>query len=219
MTIRLGESTVSGTNVELKAPGGFGTFQAIRLTNYTANVLIITGIDSDDPGSQEYLLPLQQNVYRTNNVGNIPKVTGINLGALTAVPTVLVEWSDNPLKDFPGIYPTAIGIGVATPSVNIVRVALSLAFTTYVIPGNPFRKRISIFNACDYVAATDYTIPGVDGRAEWTATNTGWGSVPLIPQGCERIIETTAPLYFRSLTGLLCTGHQVYIDYHEETYA
>ena len=162
MTIRLGSATVTGSTVSLIAPGGFGTFQAVRLTNFTSLILILTGIDSDDPGGQEYLLPLQQNVYRTNNISKIPTITGIVAGGAGAISSVLVEWSDNPLKDLPGTYPTAIGMPLATPGFNAGALALSNAysFTTpdpadiYIIPGNPLRARLVVTNTSAFTGLT-----------------------------------------------------------------
>jgi hypothetical protein len=220
MTIRLGEAIVQGTGVRLKAPGQFGLFEAVRLTNYTADVLILNGIDSEDPADQQYLLPLQQNVYKTSNTSNIPEVIGMSLGGLTSVPTVLAEWSDNPLKDFPGTYPTAIGLGIATPAVTVAREATGFitAGVTYTLAGNPFRKRVTLFNAGDFETADFAPLPVVSGL-EWSSADSGWGTNPVIAQGDSRVVETTAPLYFRALTGQVCSGHQTYLDYTEETYA
>jgi hypothetical protein len=214
MTIRLGEAIVQGTGVRLKAPGQFGLFEAVRLTNYTANVLILNGIDSDDPADQQYLLPLQQNVYKTSNTTNVPEVVGLSLGALTSVPTVLAEWSDNPLKDFPGTYPTAIGLGVATPALTPARLAFPIAFDTVPIIGNPFRKRIVLSNHATFDVGD-----AVDASIEWSSTDTGWGSNPRILQGETITVESTVPLYFQAQEAPLCNGHAAWLDYYEETYA
>ncbi len=169
MTIRLGQATVNGSTVQIKAPGGLGTFQAVRLTNYTSVILIINGIDSDDPGSQEYLLPLQQNVYRTNNVSNIPTVTGLVTGGVEQLATVLVEWSDNPLRDFPGVYPTAIGLPTSTPAFSTGTTFVENAAQVYTIPANPLRARLVIKN----ISTSQEVLPP-DGSSGpyWGATDT-----------------------------------------------
>jgi len=210
VTIRLGEATVVLDKVELQAPGRFGTFTAVRLTNYTADVLIVTGIDSQDPASQEYLLPLQQNVYKTDNVSKIPTIQGISLGSLSLVPTVLVEWSDEPLKDFPGTYPTAIGVGSATPDATVMTFPIPLAGTTTTLPANPFRSSITLINTS--------TFTSFDTWIEWSTVDANWGGNPRIPLGGVRTLKSTAVLYFRAGHDANCNGTAAF-EINEESFA
>ena len=212
MTIRLGEATVLGDQVQLAAPGGFGTFKGVRLTNYTMDVLIVRGISGTSLG-EEYLLPLQQMVYHTDNVSAIPTLAGIPLAGLTTVPTVLVEWSDDPLNDFIGTYPTSIGLGIATPKIALSVLAVPDDVTTTVIPANPFRKLIILGNS-SYTTVTPNPPPL---WIEWASSDTGWGGNPQILAGAEKTVGSTAALYFRAAVPSVC-GTVIQLDVQEEVY-
>ena len=211
--ILLGEAIVTGTHVNITAPAGWATVRALRLTNYTSDVLVLTNISGVDQ-SQEYLLPLQQMVYRSINSSNIPTVEGISLGALTTVPTVLVEWSTEPLVDFIGTYPTAIGVGSATPLFTNGRLSMPVVDTTYILPGNPFRKSITFIN--DSVIQTLH-----NSDIQWSymdGDNVFWSTVPHVLVNTGRTIESTATIYFRSLDNSISLGSNG-VEWYQETYA
>ena len=186
--IVLGVATVAGNNVTITPPeGGFGGILGARLSNYTGDVLIVTNINSDAPG-QEYLLPFQQNVYKVENVRQPPKVTGQQLGSSFPTASLLVEWSTDPLTDFPGTYPVALtqaGLyGVASPAWDVHEVAVPTGSTT-TIPANSLRTSLTVYN---------------DGSQpiEWSNVDSGWGSNAQIAAGSGRTVDTTAAIYLRS---------------------
>ena len=92
MTISLGSSVVNPDgSVSLVAPVGFASTAAVRLTNYTSELLIINNINPAEIGSQEYLAPLQQNVYACVNKSKLPNLQGVSLGTVISTSGVLVE--------------------------------------------------------------------------------------------------------------------------------
>lgn len=192
MSLVLGKAVLAGNAVTLSPPeGGFGGITAVRLTNYTGDVLILTNISSDSPG-QEYLMPFQQNVYHIENVRTPPQVVGQQLAAAFATATLLVEWSNDPLKDFPGTYPTALTqagiISSAAPKFNVAAVAIPNDAATHTIPANGARTSMSFF---------------VDGAnaVEWNDADSGWGTNPQVQVGSGRTVDTTQAVYLRAVGG------------------
>jgi hypothetical protein len=200
----LGKATLVGNAVTLSPPeGGFGGVTAVRLTNYTGDVLIITNISSDAPG-QEYLMPFQQNVYHIENVRTPPQVVGQQLGATFATATLLVEWSNDPLKDFPGTYPTALTqagiISSAAPKFNVAELAIPGDSATHSIPANGARTGLSFVG---------------DGTnaVEWNDADTGWGTNPQVAAGTGRTVDTASAVYFRAIGAAASS-----VQYWETTY-
>jgi hypothetical protein len=193
--IVVGEAVVQGGKVVITPPTlGFGAVRAVRLTNYTANVLIVSNISGIDQ-SQEYLLPLQQMVYESLNTSGVPSISVKDIGAaISAPPTVLVEWSTDPLPDFPGTYPTTIGEPSGAPYLyadsGLIQQDTGISFNYMSIGQNPFRTSLTIVNN-NYGA-------GFDGIVSWYG-----GTVPpssalagaVIPAGGGRTINSTAPVY------------------------
>jgi hypothetical protein len=204
VSIVLGKATLTGNAVTLSPPeGGFGGITAARITNYTGDVIIITNISSDSPG-QEYLMPFQQNVYHIENVRTPPTAAGVQLGAAFATATLLVEWSNDPLKDFPGTYPTALTqagiISSAAPKFNVAEVAIPADAATHTIPANPARTGLSFI---------------VDGAnaVEWNDVDSGWGTNPQAASGTGRTVDTASAVYFRATGGVASS-----VQYWETTY-
>ena len=134
--IVLGTATVQGNAVVITPPeGGFGGIKAVRLSNYTSDALILTNISSDSPG-QEYLMPFQQSVYHIENVRTPPKVVGVTLGSSFSTASLLIEWSTEPLTDFPGTYPTAISQAPINPTTATDGVVVMGASATGQIPAS-----------------------------------------------------------------------------------
>lgn len=117
MTVYLGTGTFNkaGNYFEIASPQNFNSLYAIRLSNLTGDVLIVKNIQSTGQ-STEYLLPYQQNVYKTENLSAIPKFTGLYLGNSVDTAALLVEWSDEPDTDFPGTYPVDVAIAATITS-------------------------------------------------------------------------------------------------------
>lgn len=196
--IVIGSATITPdqSKVTINSPGGFGAYRGVRLTNYTANILILTNISSEGQGqSQELLLPLQQMVYHTANIQAVPTVQVFGVeGSLQVAPSVLVEWSTTPLDDFQGTYPVTIGTPSATPYACVNLYTVFPGGNTSVLSANPFRRSVTFINQ---------TVPGADAAAItgilWAVTNLPvWNATtaPLIPVQAGRTVDTTAALYF-----------------------
>ena len=193
MTIRLGTATLQGTELQLQAPGRTNTFTALRLTNYTAEVFVLNNISSVQMG-EEYLFPLQQMVYRVENVSAVATITGASLGIFTSVPAVYAEWSDDPLTDFPGTYPTSVTANPIAIHLSITTLALTTAATTYSVPANPNRTALTIINA------SGGALP--DGRIQWSSDDASWTTAPFLARGVGRVVNATSPVYFRGVDAL-----------------
>ena len=197
MTIRLGSAVLSGTSVTIQPPSGFNAVGAVRLTNYTGEVLTLDNITGEDP-SLEYLMPLQQMVYHTKNVSKVPVILGLVLGAGFPLAQLFVEWSDNPLEDFPGTYPAQITqVDAFATALKTATLALPLVGTTYSIAADPQRDSLTIVNA----GSTD---------VEWHQSDAGWGTNPVIvPTSGRSVGSGSSPfkgaVYFRThaVNGLL----------------
>ncbi len=210
--IVIGSATISAdqSKVTINSPGGFGAYRGVRLTNYTANILILSNIASESQGqSQEFLLPLQQMVYHTANVQAVPTVTVFGIeGSLQVAPSVLVEWSTTPLDDFQGTYPVTIGTPSATPYACVNLYTVPAGANTAVLSANPFRRSLTFINQ---------TVPGADLPALtgifWATTNLPvWSTstAPIVPVQAGRSIDTTAALYFH-VTGSATNGTMIEI--------
>lgn len=198
--IVVGEAVVQGNKVVIKpATLGFGAVRAVRLTNYTANVLVLTNISGQDQ-SQEYLLPLQQMVYESINASGVPTVDVKDIGAsITAPPTVLVEWSTDPIRDFTGNYPTVIGEPSGAPYAYITQESVnndisSLDFFNYMsIGANPFRKALTVINNTNPLSN--------DSALHWSYNTDSFEPAspilaPTFERGSGRTILSTAAVYF-----------------------
>ena len=201
--LSLGTVIVQGGQVIIQPPeGGFGGVKGVRLSNYTGDVIILTNVNSEEPG-QEYLLPFQQNVYHIENVRTPPRALGQSLGSSFPTATLLAEWSTEPLTDFPGTYPVALTqagiLGAASPKFNVVELAVPTGSTT-IVPANPLRTSLTIFN---------------DGSQaiEWNEADSGWGSNPQIAAGSGRTVDTTAAVYLRATAAGASS-----VQYYETTY-
>lgn len=228
MTIRISNVTVTPAGVQITAPGNFGSFTAIRLSNFSGTVMTITGINPDDPGSQEYLLPLQQNVYQTSNVSSLPLIAGVSSIVSTSSLVLLAEWSDDPLRDFPGTYPTAVSLGASTPLLTTSHIVLSAQFpTTFLIPANPLRKSLTLQQVTGgFVTGTNFwrsgqAIPAVTPVGSYDlytqsppADQMVWyGSDPTNANGGGQLapgesvrFETSSQLYLWTTAVVICLG-------------
>ena len=201
MSITVGQAVVEGNKVVIKPPNlGTGAARAIRLTNYTANVLILTNIDGQTQ-SQEYLLPLQQMVYETINVTTVPTVAVLDIGgAIVTPPTVLVEWSTDPLKDFTGTYPTVIGAPSGAPYLYVTQLVVNnngSAFTFFdymQIEANPFRRALTLINNTQLDSTDDQLLYSQNPDLFTVDSPTELGAP--IARGSGRTFEATATLYF-----------------------
>lgn len=186
--IRLGSAVVNadGTVALQRPASATGSFKAVRLTNYTASIIVIGNINPDDSGTEEYLLPLQQNVYGTNIKGSMPTFSDVSLGSTLNVDGVLVEWSTDPDRDFgKRQYPTTVSSGgFAAPSGTIFQMPLVDATVTYTIPANPFRTRLYLANYCG-------------ASIHWSSTDGGWNAAPTILDGTDRTLFTGITVYLR----------------------
>lgn len=186
MTVFLGQATLSGNTVQIEPPLGFGAVDSVRLTNFTPDVLILTNINGRE-SSQEYLMPLQQMVYRTQDVTQIPTITGVALGSSFPVSQVFVEWSNNGLVDFPGTYPIEV-TEPATSSQSWVAGVVTLTDTgiTYTIPGDPLRQSTTVINS----GSTTLNFLPTDGP--WIAP------VPSLVAGASFTLRNGAEIYLRT---------------------
>lgn len=107
MTIVISIGSAIGSQVILESPLGFGATRAVRVTNTTADIVVLTnilGVGQD----QQYLFPSQQMVYYSVNISATPTAQGLTLSAATIAAGLYVEWSTEPHEDFIGTYPTNI---------------------------------------------------------------------------------------------------------------
>jgi len=184
-----GQATVVGSDVTITSPGQFNVFQSVRLTNYTNMVLILTNIDGTSQ-SQEYLLPLQQMVYPFRNIQKVPTITTLSVGGgINTPPTVLVEWSTDPVSDFLGTYPTTIGAPSGVPyfyvSYLITNFSASVPLYT-VIGANPFREQIQLIN--HYSGDIRWSTERITSSSDWTTK-------PPITSGTSRTLVSTGAIY------------------------
>lgn len=116
MTIYIGSAEIQGDQIVIQSPVGFNSVEAVRLTNYSGDAIIVRNIQGDGL-SAEYLMPYQQMVYSATNVSNIPTLFGLVLGTALPTDSVLVEWSTAADDDFIGTYPvTLTQAPIITPS-------------------------------------------------------------------------------------------------------
>lgn len=149
MTIRLGASTFNQNNdtLEIQPPAGFNTVNALRITNYTVDVLILTNIMGNNNSDRQYLMPLEQMVFAVENVQTLATMQGLQLGADIEQERVLIEWADNGLDDFEGTYPVFVTILPQFTDTNwqgdteTIDMAGSLT-----VPANPRRQSTTIVN-------------------------------------------------------------------------
>lgn len=206
MAVVLGQAVQQGSAVVITPPeGGFGGIEAVRLSNYTSDALILTNIDTDRPG-QEYLLPFQQNVYRQKNVRQAPQIEAVILGNDFQTSSVLVEWSTEPLADFPGTYPVeltpALTSGVAAPAWENHGLHVLDDGTTYSIPAEPRRVSLTIINHGPAPVQLSH------------ADNSWPHPHKVMAVGEGRTIDTTAVVYFRVQPG----DGDVWVEWMETRY-
>ena len=188
MSIILG---VVDNNFHIIPPaGGFGGIKACRLSNYTGDALVITNINPDYPG-QEYLLPFQQSVYQIENIRQPPSLSAYVLGQDFSTSNVLVEWSTEPLIDFPGTYPAnltqAFLASAGAPAFEVHTLAVPDDGATHEIPAEARRISLSFINNGT-----------VDLR--YAAFDSGWTGRPILPVGDARTVDTVQAVYFRVAT-------------------
>jgi hypothetical protein len=195
--IILGSATITpaGVVIDTNDVAGFNTVTGVRLSNYSGDVITLQNISGQDQ-SEEYLMPLQQMVYPSANIRNIPVLKALSLGNAIVVETVLVEWSTDPLNDFQGTYPVAlteVGTVFLTPENNPAVSAgevllLPTANTTETIPGYVFRHSITVINngTTNIAWSTDPT-----GRGDWSTQ-------AVILPGSSRTLNSGVTLYFQS---------------------
>lgn len=118
MTIRLGATTFNQENdtLVIKPPTGFNGANALRITNYTVDVIILQNITGTNPGDRQYIMPFQQTVFEIETVQDYPTMKGQQLGVDIPQEQVLVEWADNGLDDFEGTYPTQVTVSPFFPT-------------------------------------------------------------------------------------------------------
>ncbi len=193
MTILIGSARTVNGQVTITPPAGHsGSIHAVRLSNYSGELLILTNMYSERPG-REYLVPFQQMVYQIFNFQEVPTIVGILLGTAFDTARLLVEWSTEPLADFPGRYPVDLtqadlsGIGGAAPSWEVFELPVPNDAASHSIPAQITRSSLTFFN---------------DGAVNvaYRAVDTGWGvNDPVILPGSGRTVNTTAAVFFRSL--------------------
>lgn len=154
MTLYRGTAILNGNNVLIQPPQGFGAINGLRLTNYTGETLLINNIASTGQG-QEYLFPQQQMVYHTRNISQAPSAQGFVSHNAFPPSQLFVEWSDDSINDFIGVYPAFL------PSANFIPPAAgspTILQTNVPVTGNtkiaPFFENDSItFNSVDGIQA------------------------------------------------------------------
>lgn len=104
MTLYRGTAKISGTHVLILPPQGFGAINGLRLTNYTGMTLLLNNMASTGQG-EEFLFPQQQMVYHTRNISAPPEAQGYYTQKAFAPNQLFVEWSDDSINDFIGMYP------------------------------------------------------------------------------------------------------------------
>lgn len=123
MTVKLGPVTVATfqgvSSCLLVTPSAFDTAQALRLTNLSTDVVVLTNI-SDTYQGQEYLMPGQQMVYKSPNRSGTPTAVGLTLTPTQLSTLLFAEWSDDAETDFIGTYPTTCGSGIVSPDGSVL---------------------------------------------------------------------------------------------------
>lgn len=185
ITLGQAEINTDGSVTLVRGAGWLGTYHAVRITNYTGGVLVLNGVDSSNAGTTEYLLPLQQNVYRTSIKGAAPILQDISLGSILNVNGVLVEWSDSPKEDFPGTYPTTISAGGSSASQGSISLLPLVDHTqVYTIAYNAFRTRLQLYN---YSGAKIF----------WSSVASPWNNAPWIADGGNRTLISTSAVFLK----------------------
>lgn len=188
MTVFLGSVTQQGSKNYISPPAALTSVEAVRITNITSDVLVLSNVAGNGQ-SLEYLLPMQQAVYKSEGSQQIPTVYGVTLGNVLPNSQIFVEWSDDPLNDFPGTYPTTIGSLAATaPGFENGVVTMANANTTYSIPANPNRLSLSFTNTGSVPVMWLPTNPA----SPWAGTN------PTIAAGNGVELNTSAVVYLQS---------------------
>lgn len=191
MTIFLGSVTQQGNRLGISPPAALSSVKAVRIANVTSDVLILNNIAGNGQ-SQEYLLPLQQGVFKTEGVQQIPTIYGQALGDALPLSQIFVEWSDDPLADFPGTYPTTLSALSATaPSFVSGVVTMTNANQTYIIPQNVLRTSLTFVNTS--ATANVMWLPA-DKASPWTGTN------PTLAPNAGITLDTSAAVYLQSTT-------------------
>lgn len=191
MTIFIGSVTQQGNKLGISPPAALSSVKAVRVANITSDVLILNNIAGNGQ-SQEYLLPLQQAVYKTEGVQQIPTLYGQALGDALPLSQIFVEWSDDPLADFPGTYPTTLSqLSATAPSFVNGIVTLTNANQTYNIPQNVLRTSITFVNTS--TSAVVMWLPA-DKASPWTGTN------PSLQPNAGVTLNTSAEIFLQSTT-------------------
>jgi hypothetical protein len=152
MTLYRGTAVLNGSSVLIVPPQGFGAINGLRLTNYTGETLLINNISSTGQG-EEFLFPQQQMVYHTRNISAAPSAQGFFTHEAFPPSRLFVEWSDDSINDFIGVYPAFlpqsafIDLSLGSPVILSTTVPLTVATTAA-----PFFFDYSIdFNSVDGV--------------------------------------------------------------------
>lgn len=113
--ISIGNLTAQANGrVTLDRVSGLNTVKALRITNYTTKVLLLTNIN-DGYQSQELLPPLTSTVFKNPGMDAQGSIGSFALGAIAVatpaqiVAGVTVEWANDPENDFLGTYPAIVG--------------------------------------------------------------------------------------------------------------
>jgi hypothetical protein len=162
MTLYRGTAVLNGSNVLITPPQGFGAINGLRLTNYTGETLLVNNISSTGQG-EEFLFPQQQMVYHTRNISAAPTAQGFFTHTAFPPNRLFVEWSDDSINDFIGVYPAIlpqenfIALGLGSPVILSDTVASTVA--TNGAPPNYFDYGVT-FNTVDGLqTAGPLTIP------------------------------------------------------------
>jgi hypothetical protein len=107
MTLYRGSAVLNGSNVAIVPPQGFGAINGLRLTNYTGETLLLNNISSTGQG-EEFLFPRMQMVYHTRNISAAPTASGFFTRQAFPPNRLFVEWSDDSINDFIGVYPAFV---------------------------------------------------------------------------------------------------------------
>lgn len=187
--IVLGSATLIGSSVVMKAPvGGFGGIKAVRLTNYTGDAIILQNITGSSPGAQELLMPFQTNVFPCDNIRDAPTAVGVTLGSTFATASLFVEWSDDPIKDFPGTYPSQVTQAPINPSNASDGVVVMAANASGQIAANPLRLQTTFYN----------TGPGVVFWSQKSTTVLGAGTSASLPVGAGITLDGGQSIFLKA---------------------
>lgn len=189
MTVYLGSAVVQGSYVVIQAPEqGFGGMKGCRMTNYTADAIILNNITGDTPGAQEYLMPFQQAVYKVENVRQPPTAQGVVLGSAFAASQLFVEWSDDPLTDFPGTYPTIVAQAPINPANTTDGVAVLGGGAAGTVPASTNRVQTTFYN----------TGPGTVYWSQHSATVLGAGTSASLPPNAGVTLDGGQTVYLKA---------------------